>query len=77
MTEYKKLVALTDLLARDVADLASLLGLDVRCVEDNNLQGMNAAVPSSSTVDPEQAYAISSRIRDTIADGCPRIRKMV
>lgn len=76
MTEYKKLVALCDLLAKDVTGLISLLGLNEEDIKNRNEDAAATAVPKAA-VDPEQLFATSSRIRQSIIDGCPRIRKMV
>ncbi|KPA81150.1 hypothetical protein ABB37_04492 [Leptomonas pyrrhocoris] len=76
MTEYKKLVALTDLLSADVTNLCSSIAKATHVAEDGK-KGANAAAPSNTVADPEQLYLVSSRIYQSIVDGCPRIRKMV
>lgn len=76
MTEYKKLVSLTDQLAKDVTNLHNSPVLSEHAIEEDE-KGATAAAPPSAASDPEHLYTISCRIRHSLVDGCKRIRKMV
>ncbi|KPI89510.1 hypothetical protein ABL78_1386 [Leptomonas seymouri] len=76
MTEYKKLVALTDLFTADVASLCDAVAL-INSSDKAERQIVDTVAASGTDVDPEQLFLVSSRISQSITDGCPRIRKMV
>lgn len=76
MTEYKKLVALTDLLSNDVTTLCNTFATTARSADDG-AEALGIATQSGMNADAEQLHSISCRIRHSLADGCPRIRKLV
>ncbi|KAG5469463.1 hypothetical protein LSCM1_02684 [Leishmania martiniquensis] len=75
MTEFKKLTTLADALAQDVLTLKA-------CCTGNDHGGYNGSAvkdldSSLSSYDAEHLYQLSTRIREAVADGIPRLRKIV
>lgn len=76
MTEYKKLVALSELLRDDVTKLCALVAgspQDAASAEEDS----GCAALSSTCGETEELFAVSSRIQAALPDGCLRMRKMV
>ncbi|CAG9580764.1 conserved hypothetical protein [Leishmania major strain Friedlin] len=75
MTEYKKLTTLADTLAQDVSTLKAC------CTDGGDFDCNGSAVSGVDSrllaCDAEHLHLLSTRIREAVADGIPRLRKIV
>ncbi|KAG5495153.1 hypothetical protein JKF63_02207 [Porcisia hertigi] len=75
MTEFKKLTALADTLAQDVLTLKACCTSGSQC----SFNGTTADGDALGTLvdGPDSLHLLSTRIRETIVDAVPRVRKIV
>ncbi|TPP55507.1 hypothetical protein CGC20_10505 [Leishmania donovani] len=75
MTEFKKLTTLADTLAQDVSTLKACCADDGDC--DCNGSAASGVDSRLFACDAEHLHILSTRIREAVADGIPRLRKIV